>query len=206
MKNYIPALGVFLLALSTAGCGVLSPGDELTEAEAADLALALAQMGLQSGPMVSAQQAPGAEAARITMTINETESCEGGGSAATVGSATVDVNEQTGAGSMSFTLTVTPTNCGVRTASGKVFRLTGDPNLGVSGQFTFTQTSFDGTVNQDGRFKWAADDGRSGSCSLTLRAVYDFTVGQTSMSGSVSVTATVCGRDVNRSTTITVSS
>lgn len=205
MRNYIQSTGVFVLALTIGACDVFSPGDKLTDAEVGELAAEIAQLALVSSAIPSAQPAPAEEAVRITITLNQTNSCEGGGSAAISGSATADVNEQTGAGTISLNYTVTPTNCAVRTASAKVFRLTGDPNLTVSGQFSFTQTSLDGTLDYQGRFKWVSDDGRSGSCDLSMKAVYDVTMSQTSMSGSVSVTGKVCGRDVNRTVTITAS-
>jgi hypothetical protein len=205
MKQCIRAATLLVWVLGVAGCDLVSPGDKLTEQEAEELALAIAQAGLLTAPTFSPQQGPALEAARVTITVNETESCEGGGTSAIAGSATVDVNEQTGSGTASFTYTVTPTNCGVRTASGKVFRLTGDPNLKVTGEFSFTQTSFSGTIDYQGSFKWQSDDGRSGGCSLTLKAQYQVTVGQTSATSSVSVKGQVCGRDVSRNATFTVS-
>ncbi len=193
-----------LLLLGLAACGdASSSGDPLTEAEAAELAAAIAEAGFFAPPTGAGQQSPANPADRITITINETAPCEAGGTAAVSGSMTVDYNEQTGAGTMTLSFTMAPSNCGVRTESGKLFTLSGDPNLKLNGQFTFTQTSFGGSTTYEGGFRWRSDDGRAGSCRVDMQANYDFNVTETSMSGTATVSGQVCGHRVNRTITVT---
>ncbi len=193
-----------LLLLGLAGCGDLfSSGDQLSEAEAAELAAEIAEAGFILPPTGgAAQRAP---ADRITIALSESAPCEAGGTAGVSGSLTLDFNPQTRAGTMQFSYTLTPTNCGVRTASGRVFTLSGDPNLEVTGQFNITETSFGGSITYEGGFRWRSDDGRAGDCRLSMQATYNLTATETTVSGTATVSGKVCGHNVNRNITVTFS-
>ncbi|GBD32280.1 hypothetical protein HRbin33_01244 [bacterium HR33] len=199
-------LSPFVL-LAVAACGdPASSGDALTEAEAAELAAAIAESGFLTPPAgASAHQSPAGPADRITITINETAPCEAGGTAALSGSVTVDFDQQTGAGTMELNYTMTPSNCAVRTESGRVFTLSGDPNLKVTGQFNISETSFGGSITYEGGFAWRADDGRAGGCRMNMRATYDFSLTETTMNGTATISGEVCGHSVNRTITVTAS-
>ncbi len=197
------------LAFGLAACGgdTTSTGDPLTEAEAAELAEAIAEGGFAGfgGFAAPAMRAPGETAANVTVALNDTYPCDDAGGTGTVtiaGSLTVNVNDQTGAGTFGFNYTVAPHGCQVTTSGGKVFTLDGDPNIKVTGDFSFSETtggsSFEGTLNYDGSFAWESSDGRSGTCGVNLDATYDFNFSSTGGSGSATLTGTVCGVTVNR--------
>src|SRR5574341_79457 len=200
------------LALGLAACGgdTTSTGDPLTEAEAAELAEALGEsfVGFGTYGGAAAMGAPGEAAATITITLNETQPCEPQASATVtvVGSMTVNVNEQTGAGTFGFNYTLAPHGCQVTTSGGKVFTLNGDPNIQVAGDFnwtqTTTQTSAEGQLTYDGQFTWEASDGRAGACGVDLTANYDFNFSSTGSSGSATLTGSVCGVTVNRTISV----
>lgn len=194
------------LALGLAACGgdTTSSGDPLSEAEAAELAEAIAEGGFAGFGTFGApaMRAPGETAANVTITLNDTYPCndEGGTGTVTIaGSMSVNVNDQTGAGTFGFDYTLTPHGCQVITASDLVFTLDGDPNLQVDGEFSFSETGAEGTLNYNGGFAWEASDGRAGSCGVDLTANYDFNFSTTgTSSASATLTGTVCGVTVNR--------
>jgi hypothetical protein len=207
MGYRVTSSSALLAALAVVSCGnPSSTGDRLTEAEAAELAAAVAQAGFLGAPGgFGPQHSPAEPSDRVTVTINETNSCEAGGTAALSGSVTVEFNQQTGSGTMVYDYTMTPSNCALRTGSGRVFTLSGDPNLSVKGQLNLSQTSWRGSVNYGGGFRWRSDDGRAGACRVSMQATYDFTFSETSVTGTATVSGDFCGHSVNRTGTVTVS-
>ena len=209
-KRFLSGLSA-ALAIGLAACGgdTTGTGDPLTESEAADLAAALAEGGFVGfGAQGAAPMgAPGAEAATITVTLNETHPCNDAGGTGTVtiaGTQSADVNQTTGAGSFTFNYTLTPHGCTIETSGDKVFTIDGDPNLKVGGEFDFTETSASGTLNYEGKFAWDASDGRAGACGVDLTSNYEFTFSGTgASSASVTVSGSVCGVSVNRTVTYT---
>lgn len=194
------------LILGLAACSdFTSSGDPLTDAEAGELAAVLAEEGFAGfGGAPSPAMAPRANdeaAARITITINDTGSCEGSGTVALAGTLTADINEQAGTGTIEYSYTIVPNNCRVTTESNKVFTLNGDPNIEGAGVLNFGQNSYDGSLTYKGKFRWE-EGTRSGACGVNLTVTYDFTVGGTTVNGSASVTGEVCGVSVNRTVTI----
>ena len=194
------------LALGLAACGdFTSSGDPLSESEAAALAEALAEGGFAGfGAQGAAPMgAPSEAAARVTVTLNDTAPCDdAGGTVAVAGSMTVDINQTTNVGTFEFNYTIAPHGCQVTTEGGKVFTLDGDPNLTVTGNFDWSETSADGSLTYDGKFKWEASDGRAGACGVNLTATYDFNFGTTGSSGSATLNGTVCGVTVNRTVSV----
>jgi hypothetical protein len=199
-----------VLALGVAACGggFTASGDPLTESEAADLAAGLVEGGFAGfGSFAGAPgKAPSMPAATVTISLDDTAPCEGGGTVALKGSMTVSGNESGTSGTFGFDYTVTPSGC--KTTSGdKTFTISGDPNLKVKGDFSFssgTETeTFEGSLSYDGKFNWTSSDGRAGACGVDLSANYDFTVGGTTATGSATLSGTVCGVTVNRSVSVT---
>jgi len=193
------------LALGLAACGdFTSSGDPLSESEAADLAAEIVEGGFVGfGAQGAAPQgAPGEAAARVTITLNDTAPCDGGGTVAVAGTMTADVNQTTGAGTFEFNYSVAPSACQVTTSGGKTFTLTGDPNIQVQGNFNWSETSADGSLTYDGKFKWTSSDGRSGACGVNLEATYDFNFGTTGSSGTATLSGSVCGVTVNRTISV----
>lgn len=196
------------LALGLAACGgdTTGTGDPLTQAEAEELAASLAEGGFVGFAQPAAPMgAPGAEAATITITLDDSYPCNeagGTGTAAIQGTMSADVNEQTGLGSFSFNYTLTPNGCTIATTGDKVFTLDGDPNLKVDGDFDWSETSAHGTLHYKGGFAWESSDGRSGTCGVDLTSNYEFTFSGTgASSASATLSGSVCGVEVNRTVT-----
>ncbi len=199
-------------ALGLTGCGgnFTASGDPLSDSEAADLASALAEGGFAGFGTFGAaapSRAPREAATSITVAIDEAPPCDGGGTTAIKGSMTADVNQAGTGGTFKFNYTVAPNGCKVTTSGGKTFTLTGDPNLKVQGDFTFSDTgtasSFQGSLTYDGKFNWTSSDGRAGACGVDLTANYNFSFNTSGSSGSATLTGTVCGVTVNRQVTVT---
>ena len=196
------------LGLGVAACGdsvTATSGDTITSAEASELAnaiVAAADFGFSAlGPAPAA--APGAEAGSagsITITIDQTGECDGGGSVAVKGKVTANINDAQTSGSLSFDYTLAPSACDVQTQAGTVFTLTGNPNVGVSGDFSFGNQQYSGGLSYDGGFDWSADDGRSGTCGIGLDANFDLDA--TNLTGSASVSGKVCNISVNNSVSV----
>ena len=182
-------------------------GDPLTPAEANEMAEALVGGGFPGTGGVGAapSAAPANEAApaeRITLTINDSSPCEGGGTVALAGTLTADVNTQTKTGELNYNFTLSPNACVVTTEGNKTFTIAGDPNLKGEGNLNWSQTTFQGDFTYKGKFQWTANDGRAGACGVDLEAHVNVSSG-TSGSASASLTGSVCGATVNRNVSIT---
>jgi hypothetical protein len=112
--------------------------------------------------------------------------CSQGGTIAVVGdiAATLD---NSGSGSVSSQLTVTPANCGVSSLV-----LNGDPNIGVGLNMSFTASApaFPITLTETGGVSYGPNP--TGSCKLNVK----FTI---TSETSCSITGTACGQSVNGS-------
>ena len=206
ISRLVPMTALFALALSA--CSEFSStGDPLSEVEASDLAGALVGQGFpgfggvgEAAPHAAAPSgSSAAPAEKLTITINDSGPCQGGGSVALAGTLTADVNQQAQTGSLEYKYTVSPNACVITTQGGKTFTLTGDPNLSGEGKLDLTAASFKGTLKYEGKFNWTGDS-REGVCGVNLEAKFDLSF--TSVNRSASVTGKVCGVSVNRSVTI----
>lgn len=212
MKPLRKVLTLASAAVIAAGCSdAASSGDPLSQADTEELAAAIIEQGTAdfSGAFhrTNPDLPPGLSLApqvEITRTISQTNSCEGSGTVALAGKFTASSDDGT-TGTIAFDYTVTPANCRFTTESAKQYTVSGDPNLKVSGGFDFTQTSIEGALNYDGKFKWESADGMAGACKFDISAEYDFSTGDTSFNGTVVVTGSVCGHTINRTETIQVS-
>ncbi len=203
-RNMFGLFATLAFGLAACGGGPTTSGDPLTEAEAAELAEAIAEGGFAGFGTFGApgMQAPSQPAANVTITLNDTYPCNdqgGTGSVTIAGSLTANVNDQTGAGTFGFDYTLTPQGCQVITESDVVFTLDGDPNLQVQGEFTWSDTVAEGSLGYEGTLAWESSDARAGSCGIELTANYDFNFATTgTSSASATLTGTVCGVSVNR--------
>ena len=199
---------VLALGLAACGGGFTASGDALTESEAADLAEGLVENGFAGfgGAAGAPSRAPSMPAANVTVTLDDTAPCEGGGTVALKGSLSVNVNQAGTSGTFGFDYTVAPSGCQL-IAGGKTFTINGDPNIKANGDFSFTSgtntETFEGSLNYDGKFGWTSSDGRAGACGVDLTANYDFTFGGTTTTGTATLTGSVCGVTVNRSVSVT---
>jgi hypothetical protein len=185
-------------------------GDPLTSTEANELAEELMGQGfpglggIGAAPPAapSAEAAPAAPAERITITINDSNPCEGGGTVALAGTLTADVNQQAQTGKLEYRFTLTPAACVFTTRSNKTFTITGDPNLKSEGNLDWTSTGFQGTFTYKGKFQWTASDGRAGACGVDLEANINVMTG-TSGTASASLKGSVCGATVDQNVSLT---
>ena len=195
----------------TACSSFTASGDPLNETEAGDLAGAMIGQGFPGtgGMGAPAPHAPGgvtasptAPAGKITLSIDDSAPCQGGGTVALAGSMSVDLNQIAKTGSVDYNFTLTPSGCKVPNQAGKTFTLTGDPNLKGEGKLDWQATSIGGTIKYSGKFKWESSDGRAGECGVDLSG--NFNLASTGVGGnaSASLTGTVCGISVNRNVSV----
>jgi hypothetical protein len=182
-------------------------GDPLTQAEANALAEAIMNEGFPGtgGVGTAPAAAPGAQAApadRITITLNTSGPCEGGGTVGLAGSMTFDGSQQTQTGTLEYDFTMTPNACVVTAEGNKTFTLTGDPNLRAEGSMDFSPTGFQGDFTYKGKFAWTSSDGRAGACGVNLESHVAISGNGTSGTASATLTGSVCGVTVNKNVTI----
>lgn len=177
--------------------------DVLTEAQATELASAIFSEGLGDALAVNYSQPATANAgpqlATYTSTVETTASCPLGGEVALAGAVDVETNDETGAGTLDFGLTLTHASCVVQGDQGSQFTLTGNPNL-VFG-FVANSTgegfgSFEGDIT--GAVDFSTDEGE-GTCQIT----YDFSGEATATGFSFSTNGNVCGHTITQNVTVT---
>lgn len=197
-KTLWPAAVAVALLWAGAGCGDATGSDALTSDEAAGLTAQMAGAGVAgagSGIAGSPARASGLEAVPvpINVTVNHTQSCQGGGSINMTGSVSGSIDSETQDGTLSVNITQSITDCRL-TEAGKEFTVSGNPNLQVTGNVTIVggQPSGTQTLTFTGAFQWSANDGRSGSCEI------DITINWSPTTASASVTGTACGHNVSR--------
>lgn len=186
------------LALFTAGCSdsTGTDGDALSPAEAAFLADEFTVTALD-GLSSALSRAPAAAALAsppitFTRTVSYSRDCQGGGTVSVTGSMTGTLDSETRSGTVSVANTMIITDC-VKSRGDLTFTLNTDPSLDLSGEITIENGQRSGgTFAKIGAFRWEASDGRSGRCAIDLSITW-------AADGSRSVTGTVCGRAVNRS-------
>lgn len=177
--------------------------DVLSEAQATELASAIFSQGLFDALAVNyeqpAQVADGPQLATYTSTVETTASCPLGGQVALTGAVDVETDDETGAGTLDFGLTLTHSSCAVQGDQGSQFTLTGNPNL-VFGFIANTTAegfgSFDGDIT--GAVDFSTDDGE-GTCQIT----YAFSGEASASSFSFSTNGDVCGHSVTQNVTVT---
>lgn len=184
------ALGLALGACSDGPTDIIE-GDPLTEAEAAALAEVVAG-SLFTAWEGSASAAPARGPARASGTgqINDTFPCELGGSVAVAGSLSFDVDDDTGDGTIQFSVTTDHDDCAVESEDGIGFILNGAPNITASFAIVSEGSSLSFSGNYEGAVAWATDD-KSGRCSIEVD--FDLSGDVTAETGSASLTGRVCG-------------
>lgn len=126
----------------------------------------------------------------IDYAVDASAGCPLGGELAVAGSITGSIDDQTFAGSLNLNVETSASNCGFLHEDTQ-FTLNTSPNLVLSGGFSFDQGELVGQAvfTYVGAVQWAADDGRSGSCT------YDVSV-TASETGSLVESGTVCGQSL----------
>ncbi len=193
---------LFMAACNDGGPTGVNEGDELTPVETneifAEIFNELAGLfllgGVGGGPQLAVGPTLiGIAPVTVSQTINESGSCEGGGTVTVTGSISGDIDEQAQTGTVTLDVTETINNCVVVTSTGTTFTVNTSPPIRMTGDFTITQTSFSLAFDITGGFTFTGSDGRSGSCLIDVSmsaTVTGTTVAQESVSG------TVCGQSI----------
>ncbi len=190
----LPLLGAALIFAAGCDDDGSGPDDGLTETElnlVADQAANAVGGAMSAGFFGAAPLAP-SSADPFEFTRSHTRSCPAGGEVTAMVSVSGDVTM--GAGELTMDGSTTFTDC----ARGNEQRtVTMNGQLTQSGMVTFSQDQIDGTYTTTGEITWDIEPGEEGgSCSVDLTVTFT----NTRMGGgSRSVTGTVCGREVDRS-------
>jgi hypothetical protein len=185
--------------ISIAGCGDDVTGtDNLSEAEAQELAFAVLTAAFSSWSQVPVEPMSAAGPALVPYSYSETwegtAPCAAGGTVAIDASFDASGDDETGAATIEMSLTQVHSACVVETAEG-TFTLTGNPNVGVDLSIETEDgeaLSFDGDIV--GALDWQ-HDGRSGSCAIAYTFSANFSA---TGIGSFSVNGNVCGTSVQQ--------
>lgn len=202
MKSTVRYLTVAaMVALAACGDDDSVTPSNLTEAEAEELAGAIFSQSffqaltLQPQP---AQTSQGPALATFSESVEVTASCPMGGAVTITGTVNGETDDQTGAGTIDFEMSLFHAGCVVQGEMGTQFTLTGNPSL----VFDFLMST-DGAGNStfsgslSGAVDWATS-GKDGTCSVG----YDFS-GDASQNGfSFQTSGSICGTDVSQSFTI----
>lgn len=214
------AILTLALAVPLAACGddngVGLSGDPLTDAEAQALAQIVMSQGLEASQeaeaAASAARAAGTSGAAVPIDaqVDVTTPCILGGTYNVVGSLDGDVTfsgEEIQTLDATYSLQHTHTDCGVPVqveGSEVEFTLDGHPNVTHTYDISVDSgSSVELAGDIEGAVDWATDDGRSGTCPITIAIdVSGFSLTETTGSLSVGVNGLVCGVSISQSLTV----
>jgi len=166
-----------------------STGDALEQAEASAIFAQLFAMGFGAVDQApSAWMASGGpQQAPFSETISATASCPAGGSVSISGSVSGDIDESTGNGTVTLSMTESISGCKI-SHDGVTFTVDGDPNIAIDSDVTVSGggETLSGMFEMSGGFTYTASDGRAGGCGI------DVSVNLSTYSASGSV----CGQSV----------
>ena len=136
--------------------------------------------------------------ANATVSVNQTVSCENGGSATVSGTATD--NEQTPVNTVTATVTHSFSACSAASTEGRVWTFNGAPNIVTSLSATTNESTgaYSMTVTQVGGVRYASNLGE-GTCQINL----SFTLNGNANSLSSSISGSACGRSISQTIEIT---
>lgn len=188
--------------LAACGDDGVSP-DALTEAQATELASAIFSQSLFQVLALDYQPpqaaAGGPQLAIYSETVDATGPCPLGGEVSLSGSLEGETNDETGAGTIDFSLGLVHAACGVQGDGGTRFTLNGNPSLGFG--FTLTtdgEQNFGFSGSLAGAVDYAIEGGDEGTCSID----YDFS-GESAQTGfSFQTEGSICGVDVTQNVTV----
>jgi hypothetical protein len=192
-----------VIALTACGDAAGPNGDRLSRAEAIALSgivLAQSEGAAAISATVTADGSAGLENAgpptTFTWTHTSTHPCPSGGELAIQFTVDGTYEEEINALQADLTGSHVHDDCAFP-HNGSTFTVDGRPSIA----FTASVGAIDGTPSQpftftlDGAFGWAANDGRSGLCEMTLSAVTDFLAQSRNVQGSV------CGHTIDQTLT-----
>jgi hypothetical protein len=183
-----------IAAVVLAGCSDSTAPDpiQLTEAQAEDLMAALATIGSPTGlSQRMARYRQGDNTALITITVDEQAPCPDGGTYRVQG--TLSGNDAGTEATISTTQSYA--NCKATSDNDVLWTFNGAPNIQTSVTMTSNPTTgaFSLTGTQQGAIDAASTLG-TGRCAIDL--TYSFTGNEQTETGTISVSGSVCGRNV----------
>jgi hypothetical protein len=197
---------VTLLAFVTACSDFLGSGGKLDTQEAIDVADFMAAtaidgldgIGVVGAPAASPEASPAITFTR-TFTVNRT--CPAGGSVTISGRVEGEIDRGTGSGTLTENRTISMDDCARGSRRGTITLNTPDnAPITISGQVTIENgRHVAGSFTKQGTFVWSRSNGDSGSCTIDLTVTW-------SRQGNTfthTVKGTICGREIDRTTTRT---
>jgi hypothetical protein len=195
-----------LLALGTACSDFLGSGSNLDRQEAADVADFMAAsaidgldgIGVVGAPAASPQPAP---AITFTRTFTVTRPCPAGGSITISGKVEGEIERDTRSGTLTENRTISMDDCTRPLRRGTVTLNTADgAPIAVNGQVTVQNgLHVAGSFTKQGTFQWSRSNGDSGSCTIDLSITWN----RDGSTFTHTVKGTICGREIERTTTRT---
>lgn len=210
MKQNLVRTLALVAAVGVAACGDDDPtstGDTLSEAEAAavsEIVLGTAFQATAAGLPTAAPAASGPQAAPFSYStdIETSVSCSGGGSIALDGSATINGDDETFQFTIAYNMNSTYSEC-------TEFAQEADQEFTIGGTLAFTANadysggqgdsfgSLTSTGTFSGNISWSSEDGRSGTCGVSLTS----TTTSTGEAITASTTGSFCGVAINETFT-----
>jgi phage baseplate assembly protein gpV len=203
-QSYLACTAGLLLAIAACDSST-GPSAGITQTDANKLAadidgvstLGTGDLGL--GASFSLVVPPGGVSATVTTapttfnnTFDVTRQCPKGGSVEFAGSITGTGDRTTHSLTVDATATRTDTKCAFAARNGATIEVTGNPNIAYKGHLNIVNGLPVGlqTQSHEGSFKWVRGT-ESGTCDIKVSSSYDPTT------HTLTVTGTVCGRDVS---------
>ena len=174
---------------------------DLSQAEAEALAEVVGAQVINGALGASQQGTAAAGPAAVTVNYEEsvsfTGACELGGTVSMDADLQGQMDDETGEGTLSFTLIQIHDGCVGESEDGTVFTLYGAPSvtaqldMEVGGEMFAIDGSYDGAVD------WTTGDDREGTC--TIDVMFSMDMNGATQSGAVSMQGSVCGIDFSKS-------
>lgn len=204
--NYL----VLAAAFTFAACDdeVSEPAGDLAADEAADVAVALSDIGYETMSVELAADAfaaagpMGAPPIDVTHEFERTHPCPRGGQIVVAGTSVGVIDRDSQHVVIDTDAIKTHESCVVATRRGEV-ELNGAPNIAMSAHFERREGLPSGpqSLSLEGGFSWQAVAGeRAGTCEIDVDVVWQRSDG----SGSRTVNGFVCGREIHSETTWSV--
>lgn len=185
------------LTLGVTACGSdplgVNAGDQLDAAEIQSvldaMSAAFAGGSTLSGPAAGSGPSSGPAAVPIDQSFDLSAACEAG-TVGLSGSVKGQVDDQTLEGTLSMQLTWRLNDCVVSSETTS-FTVNHDPEIKFTGDFDFSQDEISISGTEKGGFRFAATDGRTGSCAIDL--TFSATYNAAAQSATNTVSGTICG-------------
>ncbi len=148
----------------------------------------------------TAASGPAAAIVSYEESLSFTGECEFGGTVSVDADLQGQVDDQTGEGTVSFTLTQIHDGCVGESDDGTVFTLYGAPSVTAQLDMEVSEEMFAFDGSFDGAVDWTAGEDREGTCTIDVTFSVDTNAGM--QSGSASMQGSVCGIDFSKSLSI----